>query len=54
MRGTNKKKFTEGRLEEVFRKKSTPLPSRRKFDGEEAKLMELCCWARWTFAFSCR
>lgn len=50
-----RKKFNEGRLEEVFRKKFTPRISRRKIDGEaEAKLIALCCSeapegrARWT------
>lgn len=50
-----REKFVKGRLEEVFRKKFTPRPTRRKFDGEgEAKLIALCCSeapegrARWT------
>lgn|SRR3990167_4075870 len=50
-----RKKFVDGGLEEVFRKKFTPRYSRRKLDGEsEAKLIALCCGeapegrSRWT------
>jgi transposase len=50
-----RKKFYEGGLEEVFRKKFIPRISRRKFDGEgEARLIALCCsqapegHSRWT------
>lgn len=50
-----RKKFVDGGLEEVFRKKFTPRYSRRKFDGEgEARLIAICCSeapegrARWT------
>lgn len=50
-----RKKFIDGGLEEVFKKKFTPRYSRRKFDGEgEARLIAICCSeapegrARWT------
>jgi transposase len=50
-----RKKFVDGGLEEVFKKKFTPRYSRRKFDGEgEARLIAICCSeapegrARWT------
>lgn len=50
-----RKKFVEGGLEEVFRKKYTPRPNRRKFDGDgEARLIAICCseppqgHSRWT------
>jgi len=39
-----RKKFIDGGLEEVFRKKFTPRYSRRKLDGDgEAKLIAICC-----------
>jgi hypothetical protein len=50
-----RKKFVEGGVKQVFRKKYTPRYTRRKFDGEgEARLIALCCspapegHARWT------
>ena len=50
-----RKKFVEGGLEKIFRKKFTPRYSCRKFDGEkEARLIAICCGkppagqARWT------
>lgn len=53
--GRIRKRYAEGGLEEVFRKRFTPRYSRRKFDGEgEAHLVAICCSeapegrSRWT------